>query len=161
MIDDDYLFLCPNCFQLPPRLINLNYISLIVSVLKQSDVNLLNLHTQIWQNFWKTSNILIAGNDALQKIIHSSIFALASALPSPATNIPNRMFYGLSPTGLGRGGSNLEDYEGHNFWDTEIWMLPTILLQHRGWVKELLHYRFIKLSAAEKYAKSTGYKGAR
>lgn len=93
--------------------------------------------------------------------IHSSLYYLTSSLPSQNTNLPLEMFYGLSPTGLGRGGSNLNDYEGHNFWDTETWMLPAITLIEPKWTEKLLHYRFSKLAAARDYAIATGFKGAR
>ena len=45
------------------------------------------------------------------RAIISSIFYLTSSLPSLETNLPQHPFYGLSPTGLGRGGSDLDDYE--------------------------------------------------
>lgn len=47
--------------------------------------------------------------------VYASIFYLVSSLPSNQTNIPSNAFYGLSPTGLGRGGTNLDDYEGKNY----------------------------------------------
>jgi protein-glucosylgalactosylhydroxylysine glucosidase len=77
------------------------------------------------------------------------------------TNQKNNVFYGLSPTGLGRGGTNLNDYEGHTFWDSEIWMQPVIGLINPQWLEVLLHYRFLKLEVAKEHAKSTGYAGAR
>lgn len=77
------------------------------------------------------------------------------------SNIPQHPFYGLSPTGLGRGGSNLDDYEGHNFWDTEIFMLPPVALINPMWARELLHYRFMMLNTAKDNANASGYRGAR
>ncbi len=50
---------------------------------------------------------------------------------------------------------------GHNFWDTEIWMLPPILLMNHEWSKTLLNYRFRKLDAAKRNAFITGFQGAR
>lgn len=83
-------------------------------------------------------------------------------MPSEHSNLPQHPFYGLSPTGLGRGdGSDLNDYEGHNFWDTEIFMFPPIALINLDWAKSLLHYRYMMLDAARDYAKITGYNGAR
>jgi protein-glucosylgalactosylhydroxylysine glucosidase len=82
-------------------------------------------------------------------------------LPSIHTNIPQHPFYGLSPTGLGRGGCDLNDYEGHNFWDTEIFMFPSIILMNHKWAQSLIHYRYMMLNAARDYAKTTGYEGAR
>lgn len=76
-------------------------------------------------------------------------------------NLPQHPFYGLSPTGLGRGGRNLDDYEGHNFWDTEMFMMPPVALIKPEWAKQLLHYRFMMLNAAKDYAKAGGYRGSR
>ena len=92
--------------------------------------------------------------------IHSSLYYLVSSLPSANTNLPKNTFYGLSPTGLGRGGQ-LIDYEGHNFWDTEIWMFPVVNLIDSDWAKSLLDYRFNKLKAAKDYANQTGFRGTR
>lgn len=95
------------------------------------------------------------------RAIISSTFNIVCNLPSQYTNLtPQHPFYGLSPTGLGRGSST-DDYEGHNFWDTEIFMFPTIALINHDWAKSLLHYRYIMLNSARDYAKLTGFKGAR
>lgn len=92
----------------------------------------------------------------------SSVFNIVCNLPSETTNLPQQHpFYGLSPTGLSRGGSDLSDYEGHNFWDTEIFMFPPIALINHNWAKSLLHYRYIMLQSARDNAITTGYKGAR
>lgn len=91
----------------------------------------------------------------------SSIFYLVSSLPShPISSPQQHPFYGLSPAGLGRGGS-LDDYEGHNFWDTEIFMLPPVAVINPRWANDLLHYRFMMLDAARSYANSSGYRGSR
>lgn len=82
-------------------------------VLLTPDWDLLTSHAQEWDRFWDSFNILVKGNEQLARIIHSSIYAIVSALPSRNTSLPAEgLFYGLSPTGLGRGGSRLDDYEG-------------------------------------------------
>lgn len=47
------------------------------------------------------------------RVIYASIFYLVSSLPSNNTNLPADEFYGISPTGLGRG-ETFDDYEGSN-----------------------------------------------
>lgn len=42
-----------------------------------------------------------------------------------------------------------------------MWMLPPMALIEPSWAKQLLHYRYMMISAAEKYANDTGYCGAR
>ncbi|KAH8282516.1 hypothetical protein KR054_008130, partial [Drosophila jambulina] len=132
-------------------------------VLQLSPKDLLKKHTDSWSSFWDNEfSIELKGGDVLElsQIVNAGIFYLASSLPSLETNQENEPFYGLSPTGLGRG--NLEaDYQGHSFWDTEIWMLPIVTQFGFQYAKEVLDYRFRKLEAARFNANATGYKGAR
>ncbi|KAL7740347.1 hypothetical protein ACLKA6_018787 [Drosophila palustris] len=131
-------------------------------VLRLNDVALLQTHTDAWHEFWdKSFSIEIIGNALeLSRIVNAGIFYLASSLPAPNSNQPNEPYYGLSPTGLARG--NLEaDYEGHNFWDTEIWMLPVVTQFGYDYAKLLLDYRYKHLEGARYNANATGYKGAR
>lgn len=71
------------------------------------------------------------------------------------------LFGGLSPTGLGRGGSDLDDYEGHSFWDTEIWMFPVVNLVEAGFAEMAIDYRFRRMDAAREYSRTGGYQGVR
>nr|XP_044250939.1 protein-glucosylgalactosylhydroxylysine glucosidase [Drosophila takahashii] len=131
-------------------------------VLQLSSRNLLQKHTESWNSFWDNEFSIEIRGDALElsQIVNAGIFYLVSSLPSIETNQKNEPFYGLSPTGLGRG--NLEsDYQGHNFWDTEIWMLPIVSLFGYEYAKQVIDYRSRKLEAAKYHANLTGYKGAR
>jgi trehalose/maltose hydrolase-like predicted phosphorylase len=51
-------------------------------------------------------------------------------------------------------------YNGHVFWDTELWMYPSILVLHPEIAKSLVEYRYQRLDAAKRNAFSKGYKGA-
>ncbi|XP_059612821.1 protein-glucosylgalactosylhydroxylysine glucosidase-like [Phlebotomus argentipes] len=137
----------------------------MMDVLAQTDLDLLDTHIREWKHFWDDFAVELDNSDdalSLSRTIHASIFYLASSLPSPSVNQPRSAFGGLSPTGLGRGGSNLSDYEGHVFWDAETWMHPPILLMSPVWSAEMLHYRATKaFPAAQDYAKETGYSGIR
>nr|XP_016943082.2 protein-glucosylgalactosylhydroxylysine glucosidase [Drosophila suzukii] len=131
-------------------------------VLQLSSINLFQKHTESWNSFWDNEFSIEIRGDAfeLSQIVNAGIFYLVSSLPSIETHQKNEPFYGLSPTGLGRG--NLEaDYQGHNFWDTEIWMLPVVSLFGYDYAKQVLDYRSRKLEAAKYHANTTGYKGAR
>lgn len=129
----------------------------------------MNLHSNLWNKFWNNFNVEInesssssSSSQSLEKIIHSSLYYLMSALPSAyATNQKADIFYGISPTGLGKGGTNLSEYEGHTMWDTEIWMQPVFNIINSNLSKTLLNYRFRKLKVAQNFAYQTGYKGAR
>lgn len=119
-------------------------------------------HTNEWNKFWTSSGISVEGNDELDKSIHSSLFFLSSALPSLNTSgTLQKPFYGLAPSGLGRGGVVLAEYQGHSFWDTEIWMLPPVLLLEPEWSKAALNYRYQGRAAATDIARDSGYAGWR
>uniref|UniRef100_A0A1A9V831 Protein-glucosylgalactosylhydroxylysine glucosidase n=1 Tax=Glossina austeni TaxID=7395 RepID=A0A1A9V831_GLOAU len=130
------------------------------NVLSFSSQELLNKHTQEWERFWGNFHIEIEGSLVLSQIINAGIFYLANSLPSPTSNQRNNPYYGLSPTGLARGQLDA-DYQGHSFWDTEIWMLPIITHFNTDWSRGLLKYRFDRLKAANYNAMATGYRGAR
>lgn len=58
-------------------------------------------------------------------------------------------------------GLSGEGYEGHYFWDTEMFMLPFFVLTNPELAKELLTYRFRTLDKARENAKLLGHaKGA-
>lgn len=127
-----------------------------------SKENLLESHILEWKLFWDQSYVCVEGFDELSKVIHASLYALASSLPALNTSQSRHAFYSLSPSGLGIGGPNLKDgYRGHSFWDTEMWMQPPILLLEPKWSSELLKYRSILSETAADNAAKTGYKGLR
>ncbi|KAH8403172.1 hypothetical protein KR222_006277, partial [Zaprionus bogoriensis] len=131
-------------------------------VLQLDKLQLLQTQINAWNAFWQREfSIELLGNDLeLSRIVNAGIFYLVSSLPAPSSNQPNEAYYGLSPTGLARG--NLEaDYQGHNFWDTEIWMLPAVTQFGYEYGKLLIDYRYRHLEAARYNANTTGYKGAR
>jgi trehalose/maltose hydrolase-like predicted phosphorylase len=108
---------------------------------------LLNFHNKAWDELWK-SDIIIEGDDATQKDVRSMIYHLYAFSREGTSN-------SLSPMGLSGHG-----YNGHTFWDTELWMYPSLLLLQPGIAKSLLEYRFQRLEAAKHNAFSHGYKGA-
>jgi protein-glucosylgalactosylhydroxylysine glucosidase len=57
---------------------------------------------------------------------------------------------GLSGTG----------YNGHIFWDMDLWMFPALLVMNPAMAKSLVNYRYERLGAAMHHARLNGYKGA-
>ncbi len=108
---------------------------------------LLSFHQNAWNELWK-SDIKIEGDDQSQQDIHSMLYHLYSFVREGTDFSPSPM--GLS--GLG--------YNGHVFWDTELWMYPALLVLQPKMAKSLVEYRFNRLEAAKKNAFSHGYKGA-
>ena len=108
---------------------------------------LINFHTRAWEKLWK-SDIVIEGDAQSQQDIHSMIYHLYSF---------TREGTALSPSPMGLSGLG---YNGHVFWDTELWMYPAVLLLHPEIAKSMVEYRFQRLEAAKRNAFSKGYKGA-
>ena len=108
---------------------------------------LINFHTKAWEELWK-SDIIIEGDPQSQQDVHSMLYHLYSF---------SREGTALSPSPMGLSGLG---YNGHVFWDTELWMYPSILVLHPEIAKSLVEYRFQRLDAAKRNAFSKGYKGA-
>ncbi len=108
---------------------------------------LINFHTKAWEELWK-SDIIIEGDPQSQQDVHSMIYHLYSF---------SREGTELSPSPMGLSGLG---YNGHVFWDTELWMYPSILVLHPEIAKSLVEYRYQRLDAAKRNAFSKGYKGA-
>jgi trehalose/maltose hydrolase-like predicted phosphorylase len=108
---------------------------------------LINFHNKAWDELWK-SDIRIEGDEQAQQDVHSMMYHLYSFV---------REGTALSPSPMGLSGLG---YNGHVFWDTELWMYPAILVLHPEMAKSLVEYRFQRLEAARRNAFNHGYKGA-
>ncbi|HEY8898610.1 MAG TPA: glycoside hydrolase family 65 protein [Niastella sp.] len=108
---------------------------------------LLKFHQQAWDSLWK-SDIVIDGDAQAQQDVHSMMYHLYSFV---------REGTALSPSPMGLSGLG---YNGHVFWDAELWMYPALLVLHPELAKSMIEYRFQKLEAARQNAFANGYKGA-
>jgi trehalose/maltose hydrolase-like predicted phosphorylase len=118
----------------------------IYAALEKTD-RLQRRHAAEWEKLW-ASDITIEGDVNATRDVHSAMYHLYSfAREGTALS--------LSPMGLSGLG-----YNGHVFWDTELWMYPPLLLLHPEMAKSLLEFRFQLLDEAKQNAFSHGYKGA-
>ena len=113
----------------------------------QGTKKLIEFHDAAWDDLWK-SDITIQGDEESQRDVHAAMYHLYSFVRSGTAYSPSPM--GLS--GLG--------YNGHVFWDAELWMFPSLLVLHPDMAKSMLEYRFQRLKEAEHNAFAHGYKGA-
>jgi len=109
---------------------------------------LMQRHQQAWDKLWDSGNIRISGNDEDQRDVRLALYHLYSFVREGTA-------YSLSPMGLSGLG-----YNGHVFWDTELWMYPPLLVLQPDIAKSLLDYRYQRLEAARKKAFAHGYEGA-
>ena len=103
-------------------------------------------HQRSWDKLWE-SDIQIEGDLAAQKATRSALYHLYSFAREGSA-------LSLSPMGLSGLG-----YNGHVFWDTELWMYPPLLVLQPGIAKSLLEYRFQRMEAARKNAFAHGFDG--
>ncbi|MEI9921755.1 MAG: glycoside hydrolase family 65 protein [Bacteroidota bacterium] len=108
---------------------------------------LLDRHVAEWEKLWK-SDIVVSGDLQAQKDVRFALYHLYSFAREGTA-------YSLSPMGLSGLG-----YNGHVFWDTELWMYPPLLVLQPEIARSILEYRFQRLPAARQNAFSHGYKGA-
>ncbi|NCB31987.1 MAG: glycoside hydrolase family 65 protein, partial [Clostridia bacterium] len=101
---------------------------------------------QYLDRFWAKSRVCILGDEALQNGMDFCLYQLLqSAGKDCLSNIPAK---GLSGEG----------YEGHYFWDTEIYMFPFFLLTDPAVAQSLLRFRYGILEGARAHARDMGHK---
>lgn len=95
--------------------------------------------------FWRNARVTVEGNDELQTQLDFCLFGmLSSAGKDGKTNVAAK---GLSGEG----------YEGHYFWDSEIYIFPFFLMTEPEIAKALLEYRYLHLPDAHRHAKTLGH----
>lgn len=100
-------------------------------------------------NFWNDTDVEIRGDSELQEGIRFNLYHLLQS--TGRDHFSNIAAKGLSGEG----------YEGHYFWDTEIYILPVFLMTQPELAKNLLFYRYSILEQAKNHAKEMGHrKGA-
>lgn len=108
----------------------------------------LSRHKAQWNELWK-GDIVIDGNIEDQKDIRLALYHLYSfSRENTRLSIP--------PMGL----STVTGYNGHIFWDSELWMYPPLLMFNQEIARSLIDYRSDHLNKACQRAQMFGYRGA-
>ena len=110
---------------------------------------LVEMQQEDLKRFWTSSDIVIEDDYALQEGIRFNVYQLLqSAGRDEYSNIAAKGLTG-------------EGYEGHYFWDTEIYMFPFFLMTQPDLARQLLLYRYHILDDARARAREMGHsKGA-
>ncbi len=101
--------------------------------------NLLAAHTAAWHALWK-SDIVVDGDPAVQKALHSDLYYLLS----------NTTVGTAWPMGACALTPN---YAGHAFWDSDSWVFPALLLLHPERAKPIVMFRHRTIEPARARAK--------
>ncbi|MCH8553079.1 MAG: hypothetical protein LAT62_14170 [Natronospirillum sp.] len=91
--------------------------------------------------FWRDADIDIDGNPSLQQGLRFNLFHLYQSVGRDGFN-------NIAAKGLTGHG-----YDGHYFWDTEIYILPFFLYTRPELARNLLMYRYSILDAARERAR--------
>jgi trehalose/maltose hydrolase-like predicted phosphorylase len=106
-------------------------------------------HERAWAERWTQSDVEIGGDPAAQRAIRFALYHLNSAA-NPADD----------SVSIGARALTGDDYLGHVFWDTEIFLLPFYIFTWPEAARALLTYRFHTLDAARAKAAAMGWRGA-
>jgi len=99
--------------------------------------------------FWNEADVSIAGDDALQQGVRFNQFHLLQSVGRDGR------------TNIAAKGVTGEGYEGHYFWDTEIYVFPFFLFSRPEIARALLQYRYNGLPKARERARQMAHtKGA-
>ncbi|WP_378178860.1 glycoside hydrolase family 65 protein [Aquimarina sp. SS2-1] len=109
--------------------------------------DLLSQHKFLWDDLWK-GDIIIEGDLQSQLDVRLALYHLY-AFSRGDSNLS------IAPMGL-----SSQNYNGHIFWDTELWMYPPLLVLNQDIARSLVNYRSDRLDVAKRKAVNFGYKGA-
>lgn len=110
---------------------------------------LLRGQKQYMDHFWQKADIVIEGDDELQQGLRFNLFHVMQSAGRDGK------------TGMGAKGLTGEGYEGHYFWDTEMYMIPVFVYTAPEIAAKLLDYRYHTLHQARARARVLGHeKGA-
>ncbi|SFU47826.1 glycoside hydrolase family 65 protein [Pseudoduganella namucuonensis] len=100
---------------------------------------------QYLADFWNHADVEISGDDALQQGIRFNEFHLLQSVGRDGR------------TNISAKGVTGEGYEGHYFWDTEIYIFPFFLYSKPEIAKKLLEYRYAGLPLARERARQMSH----
>ena len=106
-------------------------------------------HESAWASRWRRSDVQVDGDAGAQQALRFAIYHLNSAA-NPADE----------RVSIGARALTGDDYRGHVFWDTEIFLLPFYILTWPEAARALLMYRFLTLDAARAKSARMGWHGA-
>ncbi len=118
----------------------------IIYIAHETTDRILAAHDRAWEELWR-GDIRIEGDDEAQRTVRFALFNLyASCRAGSALSI--------SPMGL-----SMQGYNGHIFWDAELWMYPPLLMLNQEIARSMIDYRTRRLEPARRRALSYGYRG--
>ncbi|PPQ33486.1 glycoside hydrolase family 65 protein [Rhodopila globiformis] len=106
-------------------------------------------HKAAWGRRWHNSDVEVDGDAKAQRMLRFALYHLNGAA-NPADE----------RVSIGARALTGDNYHGHVFWDTEIFLLPFYILTWPEAARTLLMYRFHLLNGARAKAAAMGWRGA-
>jgi len=105
-------------------------------------------HADYWASFWNDADLQIEGDDAAQQGVRFALFQLAQSTGRDGK------------TNCGANGLTGEAYNGHVFWDSEMYIMPAFLYSRPEIARSMMSYRYHILPEARKRAREMEHEGA-
>ncbi len=104
-----------------------------------------NEQAAFFTDFWSRADVRIEGDPALQQGIRFNLFHLVQSAGRDGS------------TNIGAKGLTGEGYEGHYFWDTEMYILPFFTYSQPEIARKLLEFRYGTLDRARERARQMSH----
>ncbi len=110
---------------------------------------MLAAHNDKWDELWSAADIVIDGDPDAMKALRFNLYHLMIAGSRSDDQVS------IAPKALTSSW-----YNGHFFWDTELFVLPFFTFTYPGIARNLLMYRYYRLDEARKNAGKQNLPGA-
>ncbi len=110
--------------------------------------DLLDAQQRHLDDFWDRSNVHLEGSPELQQALRFNLFQIFQAACC------------IDEQGIPAKGLTSQSYDGHYFWDDEIYVLPFLAHVYPHLAKNVLEFRYRTLDQARERAQIVGEKGA-
>ncbi|MDM4722252.1 glycoside hydrolase family 65 protein [Micromonospora sp. WMMA1363] len=109
---------------------------------------LLREQREYLDQFWDAADVVVEGDPEVQQAVRFGLFHVLQA----GARAERRPITAKGLTGPG--------YDGHAFWDTEMFVLPVLTYTYPAAVRDALHWRHRTLPAARERAQTLNLAGA-
>ncbi len=114
---------------------------------------LLAEHRCAWARMWEDADVVIEGDhDRVARDQLAARFAVFHLLVAAAPD---------SDAAVGARGLTGHAYDGHVFWDADVFVLPALAAIRPASARAMLEYRIRRLPVARRLAQALGHAGAR
>ncbi len=110
--------------------------------------DLLSAQRTFLDAFWLRSDVEVRGDRRLQQILRFNLYQIGQATAR------------AEGAGIPAKGLTGEGYEGHYFWDAEVYVLPFLVYTEPRIARNMLLFRYSMLDKARKRAREVNQKGA-